>query len=189
MKKSLSILLALAIAFSLAACSSGKKTPPAADPQPAEEAPAAQETETAAAVKSKVFDCEEMEITLTDDFFREEGIDTYTGVFESNDAAIFVLREDKSLLPGVDMDQYTDLVLEANKNAGREVGELHRKDGIPLFEYDFTNPQTNQAFTYYTTMFESEDAFWLVQFTCYADKYKEHISQFHEFARSVTFDE
>ena len=187
MKKPLSVLLVLLLVFSLTACISKER--PSQDPAPAEadqEASAAEETGTA---KSKVFSCEEMRITLTEEFMEEDGIDAYTGVFESANSAIFVLREDKSMLPGVDMDKYVDLVHEANANAGREVGDVHRKDGIPLFEYEFTNPQSNATFRYYTTLFESEEAFWLVQFTCYADEYKDHVSQFHTYARSVTFDE
>ena len=110
-------------------------------------------------------------------------------MYESSDSAVFILREDKSMLPGVDMDEYVELVHEANANAGREVGDVHRKDGIPLFEYEFTNPDSNNTFSYYTTMFESEEAFWLVQFTCFSADYKDMVSRFHTFARSVTFEE
>lgn len=189
MKRFLTILLALLLAVSLAGCSSAKL---AANPQPAanepEETPSGTETEEPAdSAKSKIFTCEEMQITLTEDFSEEEGIEAYTGVFESSNSAVFVLREDKSLLSGIDMDRYLELVVEANKNAGHEVGDVHRKDGIPLFEYDFTNPSTNQTFSYYTTVFESDEAFWLVQFTCYASDYSDMVSTFHKYARSVAF--
>ena len=40
-----------------------------------------------------------------------------------------------------------------------------------------------------STMFESEEAFWLVQFTCFSADYKDMVSRFHTFARSVTFEE
>ena len=184
MKRSLSILLSLLLVFSMAGCTSGK-TPPAADPQPAAESPA----ETAPSEKTKVFACEELRIRMTEDYAEEESVNGYTGVYESSDSAVFILREDKSMLPGIDMDQYIDLVMQANKDAGRDVGDLHRKDNIPLFEYEFTNPDSNNTFAYYTTMFESEEAFWLVQFTCFAEDYKGMVSRFHSFARSVTFEE
>ena len=187
MKKSFIILLALLLAVSLASCTFSVPKP-AADPQPVaeEETPAAEETP---ADNEKVFACEEMRITLTDDFTEEESINSYTGVFESSECAIFVLREDKYYFGDIDLDDYADMVLEANKNAGREVGELHRKDGIPLFEYEFTNDSTGQTFKYYTTVFESDDAFWLVQFTCYSDDYKDMLSKFHKWARSIRFEE
>ena len=186
MKRTLSILLALLLVFSLTACSLGKKIP-AGQPEP-EPAGTADPVPVETADNGKVFSCEEMRITLTDDF-AEEDIDAYTGVFESSNSAVFVLREDKSLLPGVDFDNYVELVAEANQNAGREIGDIHRKDGIPLFEYDFTNDSTGQTFRYYTTIFESEDAFWLVQFTSFASDYKDLVDQFHKYARSVTFDD
>ena len=185
MKRFLSLLLALLLVFSLTACIS--KPHPAQDPAPAEtdQEPAAAEEPADA----KVFACEELRITLTNDYAEEESVNGYTGVYESSDSAVFILREDKSMLPDVDMDQYVELVHEANANAGREVGDVHRKDGIPLFEYEFTNPDSNNTFAYYTTMFESEEAFWLVQFTCFSADYKGMVSRFHTFARSVTFEE
>ena len=189
MKKTLAILLALALAFFASACSLGKKTQPAPDPEPEAEAPAETQTTETDKETAKVFACEEMRITLTDDFAEEEGIESYTGVFESSECAIFVLREDKDYFGDTDLDDYAELVLDANKNIGRDVGDLHRKDGIPLFEYEFTNDSSGQTFKYYTTMFESEEAFWLVQFTCYTEDYKSMISKFHKWARSVTFEE
>ena len=189
MKKSFIILLALLLAFSLASCTFSIPFP-GTTPQPTAEHPEetqpVQETPTD---DEKVFACEEMRITLTDDFTEEDSINSYTGVFESSECAIFALREDKYYFGDIDLDDYADMVLEANKNAGREVGELHRKDGIPLFEYEFTNDSTGQTFKYYTTVFESDDAFWLVQFTCYSDDYKDMLSKFHKWARSIRFEE
>ncbi len=188
MKKFTSLVLILLLVFSLTACLSRPR--PSQDPAPAE---AGQESaaadEPADAADAKVFACEELRITMTNDYAEEESVNGYTGVYESSDSAVFILREDKSMLPGVDMDKYVDLVHEANANVGRDVGDVHRKDGIPLFEYEFTNPETNGTCSYYTTMFESEEAFWLVQFTCYAADYKGMVSRFHAYARSVTFDE
>ena len=188
MKKFTSLVLILLLVFSLTACIS--KPHPAQDPAPveADQEPAAAE-DPADAADAKDFACEELRITLTNDYAEEESVNGYTGVYESSDSAVFILREDKSMLPGVDMDQYVELVHEANANAGREVGDVHRKDGIPLFEYEFTNPDSNNTFSYYTTMFESEEAFWLVQFTCFSADYKDMVSRFHTFARSVTFEE
>ena len=189
MKKNSIILLALLLAVSLSSCTFSKPAP-AADPQPVAEEPEQTQTQTETEAKNeKVFACEEMRITLTDDFTEEESINSYTGVFESSECAIFALREDKYYFDDIDLDDYAELVLEANKNAGREVGDLHRKDGIPLFEYEFTNDSTGQTFKYYTTVFESDDAFWLVQFTCYSDDYKDMLSKFHKWARSIRFEE
>ena len=191
MKKFASILLALLLVFSLAACSFGK-TKPAADPVPAPETEAeepAAPAETEETAGEKVFACEELRITLTDEFVEESGIESYTGVFESKDCAVFILREDKSYFSGIGLDDYADMVVEANAKVGHETDKLHRKDGIPVFEYDFTNPSTNQTFSYYTTMYESDSAFWLVQFTCFDTDYKGLVDTFHKYARSVTFEE
>ena len=57
--------------------------------------------------KAKEFSIEEMKLTLTADF-KEGEYSGYTKVFESKDAAAFVLREDKSLLGGETMALVSD---------------------------------------------------------------------------------
>lgn len=189
MKRILSVLLVFLLVFSLTSCSLGKKKL-AADPQPAEESP--QNTAAAeepVADNAKVFSCEELRITLTDDFDPVAGITSYTGVFNSDDEIVFILREDKGYFDEISLDDYAEMVVEVNENAGHIIEKLHKKDGIPVFEYEYTNPDSNVTYAYHTTVFESDDAFWLVQFTCYADEYKDHVEAFHKYARSVMFDE
>ncbi|MBR5642341.1 MAG: hypothetical protein IKW92_09465 [Firmicutes bacterium] len=188
MKRILSILLALLLVFSLTACSLGKKTT-TPDPQPVEESPQNTPAEEPVADNAKVFACEELRITLTDEFQEESGIDYYTGVFDTDEEVVFILREEKSYFGSISLDEYAEKVIEANENVGHIIEKLHKKDGIPLFEYEFDNESTGSTFDYYTTMFESNDAFWLVQFACYATEYKDHVETFHKYARSVTFDE
>jgi predicted small lipoprotein YifL len=189
MKRFLSILLVLVLVFSLTACQSGKKKP-AAEPAPAAEVPQnTTEPEEPEADNAKVFACEELRITLTDEFQEESGIDYYTGVFDTDDEVVFILREAKSYFGDISMDEYAEMVVKANEGVGHVIEKLHKKDGIPLFEYEYDNESTGMTYAYYTTMFESDDAFWLVQFTCLADEYKDHVETFHRYARSVSFDE
>ena len=188
MKRVLSILLALLLVFSLTSCSLGKKKT-AADPVPAAESPQNTPVEEPVADNAKVFSCEELRITLTDEFQEESGIDYYTAVFDTDEEVVFILREDKSYFDEISLDDYAEMVVKANEGVGHVIEKLHKKDGIPLFEYEYDNESTGSTFSYYTTMFESDDAFWLVQFTCYAAEYKEHVETFHKYARSVTFDE
>ena len=136
--------------------------------------------------KAKEFSIEEMKLTLTADF-KEGEYSGYTKVFESKDAAAFVLREDKSLLGGetISIDEYVELCRQAN--AARNPGEAKKEGSVPYFEYTFKNPETGVTYSYFTAMYESEKAFWLVQFACGEGDYAKKKADFIGYASSVKF--
>ena len=138
------------------------------------------------AAKEKTFSIEELSIKLNDSF-KASNYEGYTKCFENKDTAIFVLREDKSLLGGVTitLDEYAQLCRKSNE--GRNPGEITKEGTIPVFEYDFTNPDSKVTYHYYTTMHESEKAFWLVQFVCEASKASSRKAEFVNWAKTVSF--
>ena len=151
MKKLLAILLALALVFSVTACSSGQTEEPQTtdEPEVTEEPAESPAEEPAAEEPSQVYACEELRITLPDTFQDStESIDApYTGIFESEDAALFILREEKELLESAvsSLDDYAELISYAN--ADYNPGVMQDNNGIPYFEYDFHNPDTDQDFS------------------------------------------
>ena len=136
--------------------------------------------------KEKPFSVSEMLIMLTD-AFEEAEFEGYTKAFDSRKAAVFVLREDKSLLNGVDLslEEYAELTKAAN--ASRGPGEIKNEDGLTYFEYDYYGNDGTTIYSYLTTMFESDDAFWLVQFACAEPEYEKMRPEFIKYAKSVTF--
>ena len=136
--------------------------------------------------KEKPFSVDEMLITLTDAFAEAE-FEGYTKAFDSRKAAVFVLREDKALLNGVELSlaEYAELTKAANANRGP--GEIKTEDGLTYFEYESYGSDEQTIYSYFTTMFESKDAFWLVQFTGLRSEYEKLRPEFVKYAQSVTF--
>lgn len=150
-----------------------------------------QETTTVKATEkqddTKTYKVEELSVRL-DPSFMEGTVAGYTGAFssEKQGIVILVLREEKTLFGSEvpSLQEYIDMVMAANLAAGRAVGELKSDQGIPYFDYEFTVAIT---YHYYTTVFESEKAFWLFQCACDTEQYDDLFDTFSAYAHSVEF--
>lgn len=133
------------------------------------------------AASPKTFSVSGLTIELTD-AFAEKDIMGYTKVLQSLDTQVFILKEEFSLfaeLGDVTFDDYIALVMEAN---GIESG-LTQEDGLTYFTYEFD--ANGHTYTYFTTLHEGSDAFWLVQFVCDATNYEKLHSSFIQYAKSI----
>ena len=136
--------------------------------------------------KEKAFSVEEMLITLTDAFTEAE-FEGYTKAFDSRKMAVFVLREDKAELNGVEisLDEYAALTRVANVDRGP--GEIKSEDGLTFFDYDYYGSDGTTIYSYLTVMYESDEAFWLVQFACDQTQWEKLRPEMIKYAQSVTF--
>ena len=158
MKKIAALILALAMIFMLCACGA----------------------------KPKDFSVKELSITLTDDF-KEADFEGYDKGFDSSKVAVFVLREDKSYLSGlpITLKEYADLVYNANIN--RNPQAVKEEDGLVFFEYEYKPTENGLVYHYYTTVFESDAAFWIVQFAARQDDWAKLRPDVVKYAQSVKF--
>jgi hypothetical protein len=169
MKRITAILLVLLIAVMSASCAlSAKKSPKDADPQ--------------------TFTYEELTITLTSAFSKSD-YEGYSVVYDSDEAAVFVLREAKDILDReILFDEYIDLVKQANENRGfTDLSDIEERDGLTCFDYRFTNTEQNTEYHFLTTLHDAENAFWLVQFVAPSDLYDEYYDVFLKWAKTITF--
>jgi hypothetical protein len=138
-------------------------------------------------VKDVVFTCQELSITLTENF-KETEIEGYTACFDSPDIAVFTLKEEFSLMTGFEdytIDQYADLVLQANSDRNPETVKI---DGLGnCIKYTFYNTELNQDYTYIAALYKADTAFWMVQFACKTEEYPQREEFFIERAKTVTF--
>ena len=127
---------------------------------------------------------EDMKISLPADLQKEE-YEGYTAVFDSETSAELILREDKGDFVNYadNMDEYLQLVKKANESKG--IGDYVYENGRPTFEYDSTSD--NMTFRYYTVVYESDEAYWLVQFACEKSLYDAMKPSFNEWADTVIF--
>ncbi len=137
--------------------------------------------------KAKIFSQDGMSITLTDEFF-ETDIENYTVAYDSKDVGVFVLKEEFSYLPegfeNHSLEQYAELVIQANELSSVQV---ITDEGLTFFEYDYTNPETHDNYQFFSYVYKSSDAFWLVQFTTLDKNAGDYMERITEWAKSVEF--
>ncbi len=140
------------------------------------------------AEKPKTFTAQDMSITLTNRF-TEKNSDAYTAVYDSRDAAVFVLNEPISLAEGFEdltVEEYIDIIIEAN---GLQNAERKNYDGTPGFEYSFTNPDTNDVIKYFSYVYKTADDFWMIQYAVPEEKAGELAPKIAGWAKTVKFAE
>ena len=140
-------------------------------------------------VTAEQFAVDNMQITLTNEF-TTESYQGYNGVFASKEVAVFVLKEDFSLLENFEdytLQQYGELVIDNNGLTGSV--ELNEVEGICYFDYEYNNTEENTTYYYMSTLFKSDDAFWIIQFAVPAEAAESSLPQLIEWAKTITFVE
>lgn len=136
-------------------------------------------------VAAESFQCQELQITLTEDFVSAE-VPGYTACYSAGETAVFLLREDFDAMEGfgeLDLEGYGAMVL-ANNNLDQSVS-LEQKDGLTVFARVLTDEESGAAYYYYCGLYKGQDAFWMVQITTQAEGASEKIPQFRQWLQSV----
>jgi hypothetical protein len=101
-------------------------------------------------------------------------------IFGLDPIAINGLREEKATFEAyglsLDLESYGSFVILANNVSAT----LEQKDGIHTFSYE------SGGFTYVTTIWETEDAFWTVQAYCPTENYAKAKKDMWNILSSVT---
>ena len=137
--------------------------------------------------ESKVFSSNGMTITLTDEFVKTD-VENYTVAYDSKNVAVFALKEAFALADGFQdytLEQYGDLVLQNNNLSSSKIED---KEGLTGFEYEFTNPDTKDTYKYFSFVYKSNDAFWLVQFATLTENVDKYSSKINEWAKTISFE-
>ena len=135
----------------------------------------------------EVFSSGGMSIVLTDEF-AETPVDKYTATYDSRDVAVIALKEEFSLFEGFEnytLEQYANLVIENNNMSDTDIKNVN---GLMSFEYTYFNPETNKNYIYFSYVYKSGDAFWLVQVATEEDKATEYFDDIVMWANSVEFE-
>ncbi len=138
-------------------------------------------------VEPKVFSENGMSITLTNEFMKTQ-MQSFTNCYDSAKVAVFALKEEFTLADGFEnytLEQYGNLVLQNN---GFSSSELKNTDGLTGFEYERNNPDTQDTYKYFSFVYKSNDAFWLVQFATLTENADEYGSKIIEWAKTVAFE-
>ncbi|MBQ2311009.1 MAG: hypothetical protein II185_00465 [Firmicutes bacterium] len=132
------------------------------------------------------FEVDEMRLYLPSGF-SEQQAQGYTKAFTDGTNVVLVLKEEKSLFGNYasNMEEYIQLVAEANKSRG--ITEVEYENGRPVFEYEYTSG--SNTYKYYSSLYESDEAYWIVQFACMKQTYDKLRPSFVNMADIVSFDE
>lgn len=132
------------------------------------------------------FTVDNMTITLSSEF-RETSFEGFTQCYDSRNVAVFVLKEEFSMYPGMEdwaLSEYGDAFLWANGFVDSSL--------VPYSDFIYTTysgvGENGQPYCYMATIHKSGDAFWLVQFAAEEASYPNYESQFLQWADSVKFD-
>ena len=134
----------------------------------------------------KTFSVDGMSITLTDDF-NEIYIQGYTKVYDSSRVAVFALKESFTLFEDAEnytLAEYAALLIEIN---GLTNVSPSSAEGLTFFEYEFENPNTQVMYHYYSFVYKTDDAFWMIQFSTEANNASAYEEQIFNWAKSVEF--
>lgn len=138
-------------------------------------------------LKQKEYSSHGFNIKMDDDMALKDIVST-TVSYMNDKAAVSALREEFSILETVGLSSsstisdYAAAVIESNNNDY----ELKEKDGLNYFEYE--QAISGKDYHFYVVIYKSEDAFWLVTFTCDKKHKNEYQDKFFKWAKTVTFN-
>ena len=126
---------------------------------------------------------DDMQMSLTNRF-SEAADENFDFCYSSPDVAVLGLKEELSLNPGLkgfDRKQYAEMVIQNN-----DLSTTIRTEGDLLW---FTYGSVGEDGYHYTAyVYQTEDAFWLIQFGVKADQGKKQAGNIEKWAKSIQFD-
>ena len=139
--------------------------------------------------EAKQIKCDEMQITLTDEFMKIR-VDGFDACYAAEEMAVFILREDFSIIEGLEnysLQEYGEASLEANDI--KNISSVKENNGIMYYDYEWYNAEEDTTYYYYATIFKSKEAFWTIQFAVSTEDASDLMPQIIEFSESITFVE
>lgn len=129
----------------------------------------------------QVFEKEDFQITLTEDF-SEESLEDFLAVYISKSVYVFVMQEEKSYFDDITLEEYAQLVLEVN---GRTDLLINKQE--QYLWYEFTETPDAQELYYVSVCCEYEDAFYVVSFSTPVENRVDYKEQFLDWADTISF--
>ena len=137
-------------------------------------------------VKPQTFSANGLSITLTEDF-ENSGYSSYSAAYASDDVFAVTLKEDFvyfEALPA-SLTEYAEILRDAN-NLDADITE---NDGLVYYTYDIYDIDTQELYRiFYVFVYQTDDAFWSVQFAVNADANEKQRENIFTYAKSVCFE-
>lgn len=137
-------------------------------------------------ITEKKYENEYFSITMQDGFY-EKDLAAATVYYESNEVLLSALKENFEELEIVNIgenstiEEYAQAVMENNKMAF----ELQNNNGLSYFTYE--KEISGKKYFYLSSIFKTDDAFWLVSFACFSKEKDIYESTFIDWLNTITF--
>lgn len=134
----------------------------------------------------KTFYSNGISITLTDKFI-ETDVENFTVAYDSKNVAVFALEEPFTLADGFEeytLEEYAELVIETNN---LDTSKIDTYDGLTYFTHQYENTDTNETYQYYSYVYKTDEAFWLVQFATLEENTQDYVESILTWAKSIDF--
>lgn len=135
------------------------------------------------APKEKDFSAQGMTITLTDEF-RKFNYDEYTAVYDSENVEVFIFKMDTS-----EEDSLAEYAESFAVYCGLTSDDIKTADGLTHFTYTNVNSENNVEYQYAVYLYETDDAFWVIQFATTKKDANDYADEIQEWAKSVSFEQ
>ena len=129
----------------------------------------------------KTFTKEDFQITLADAFKAAEEPGFFSA-YSSKTVLVATVREAKEIFGDITLNEYGTLVIDGNNRTG---AKLNQEDGFVWFEY--TDTADGQKLYYLVACYQSQDAFWIVNFLTPASNQAKYLDTFIDWAKTVQF--
>lgn len=131
---------------------------------------------------AKTFRYDGMEMTLTNRF-SETADEKFDFCYSSADVAVLGLKEELALNPGLkgyDRGRYAQMVIQNNNLSAT----VRTEGNLMWFTY---GSATEDGYHYSAYIYQTEDAFWMIQFCTKADQWENQTENIEKWAKSVQF--
>ncbi|MBE6948717.1 MAG: hypothetical protein E7456_02605 [Ruminococcaceae bacterium] len=132
--------------------------------------------------KPQEFSKDGITLTLTDEFIEKESERGFDAYYVAPYGAVMILKEEFALEEGLEdrtLDEYIKNVIENN---GYDFDPISNHD---LLYYYHDETMMGQDTRYYSFVYKGNDAFWIVQFSCFSKDLQEMEPQIMNWAKSV----
>ena len=134
------------------------------------------------APKEKDFSAQGMTITLTDEF-RKYNDDNYIAAYDSENVAVFITKVDTD-----EDDSFAEYTEFLAVYCGLTSDDVETADGLTHFTYTNVGSQNNVEYQYAVYFYETDDAFWAVEFATDKKDADDYAKDITEWAKSVRFE-
>ena len=134
------------------------------------------------AAEPKTFLEQDMQITLTDKFEKQESTGDFDYIYQSRTVVVQVFRE--SFTEGIGMEEWsTEEYAEAMIEVNEFDCEVRTESGFVCF--DRSKSVSGKDYRYFSVILKGDDAFYYVEFICVEKNFEDYKSDFIEWAKSV----